>query len=188
VLLSTSVPFLSFSVNAAVTILTYCSLIMSAGSIIVGLAIFKQYRAKGADVPLKAVIILERIFRESHGIERLAVICSLPYVFLMWSLFLFLAALLIMCFDQTDTPTRVPTGVACVIVSLSIFWCLLTAGSPDKEETLSRRRAQEQHERQGTRNEKDAGAMNARRSSSLLERYRRSMGGSSTPATEGEEA
>ena len=37
-------------------IVTYISIICSVGSIIIGLIIFKQYRAKGADTPLRAVI------------------------------------------------------------------------------------------------------------------------------------
>lgn len=84
-------------------IVTYISIICSVGSIIIGLAIFKQYRAKGADTPLRAVrpitidlplrtwvhlflqvVVLKRILKEPFGLERLAIICSLPYVLLMW--------------------------------------------------------------------------------------------------------
>ena len=37
-------------------IVTYISTICSVGSIVLGLIIFKQYRAKGADTPLRAVM------------------------------------------------------------------------------------------------------------------------------------
>ncbi|KAG2123804.1 hypothetical protein DEU56DRAFT_828767 [Suillus clintonianus] len=93
VLLSTNIGFLAIaSVDASSTdssrsgaqIVIYCSVICSIGSIIIGLVIFKQYRAKGADTPVKAITILKRIFLERYGLERLAVICSLPYVLLMW--------------------------------------------------------------------------------------------------------
>lgn len=65
VLLSTNVGFLAWSDNGrageinsptAAQIMTYISIICSVGSIIVGLTIFKQYRAKGADTPLRAVM------------------------------------------------------------------------------------------------------------------------------------
>ena len=65
VLLSTNVGLLAWSDNGktgeinsptAPQIMTYISIICSVGSIIIGLTIFKQYRAKGADTPLRAVI------------------------------------------------------------------------------------------------------------------------------------
>ena len=37
-------------------IMAYISIICTVGSILIGLAIFKQYRAKGADTPLRAVV------------------------------------------------------------------------------------------------------------------------------------
>lgn len=64
-LLSTNVGFLAWgdsgregSINkpTAAQIVSYISIICSVGSIIIGLAIFKQYRAKGADTPLRAVM------------------------------------------------------------------------------------------------------------------------------------
>ena len=66
VLLSTNVGFLAWGdhngsgINSptAAQIVTYISIICSAGSIIIGLAIFKQYRAKGADTPLRAVTLI----------------------------------------------------------------------------------------------------------------------------------
>lgn len=66
VLLSTNVGLLSWGdggrkggINSptAVQIVTYISIICTVGSIIIGLAIFKQYRAKRADTPLRAVTI-----------------------------------------------------------------------------------------------------------------------------------
>lgn len=65
VLLSTNVGLLAWSDNGKTgginsptpeQIITYISIICSVGSIIIGLAIFKQYRAKGADTPLRAVM------------------------------------------------------------------------------------------------------------------------------------
>ncbi|KAG2106550.1 uncharacterized protein F5147DRAFT_700325 [Suillus discolor] len=128
VLLSTSIGFLAIgSVDSSGAdgsrtggqIVIYCSVICSIGSIIIGLIIFKQYRAKGADTPLKAIIILKRIFRERYGLERLAVICSLPYILLMWSLILFSIAVFEIAFDKTDAETRTPVAVAISLLLLS---------------------------------------------------------------------
>ncbi|KAG1791837.1 uncharacterized protein HD556DRAFT_1382955 [Suillus plorans] len=145
VLLSTSIGFLAIGTvdssgadgsRSGAQIVIYCSVICSIGSIIIGLIIFKQYRAKGADTPLKAIIILKRIFRERYGLERLAVICSLPYILLMWSLILFSIAVFEIAFDRTDAETRTPVAVAISLLLLSVFGSLYTAGPRDKEENV----------------------------------------------------
>ncbi|KIK72851.1 hypothetical protein PAXRUDRAFT_625904 [Paxillus rubicundulus Ve08.2h10] len=119
--------------RSSVQIITYVSTIGSVGSIILGLAIFKQYRAKGADTPLRAVTVLKRILREPYGLERIAIICSLPYVLLMWSLIAFLGTLVVICYNDTDLEVRIPVSVALALIFLSVFSCLYTAGPPDKE-------------------------------------------------------
>ncbi|KAH0831852.1 hypothetical protein J3R83DRAFT_12703, partial [Lanmaoa asiatica] len=143
VLLSTNVGLLAWSEGGKTgginspspeQIVTYISIICSAGSIITGLAIFKQYRAKGADTPLRAVVVLKRILKESFGLERLAIICSLPYVLLMWSLIAFLAAFAIIFYKETGIQVRVPVTVALFLIFLCLFFCMYTAGPPDKED------------------------------------------------------
>ncbi|KAG0708426.1 hypothetical protein DFH29DRAFT_870955 [Suillus ampliporus] len=83
---------------------------------------FKQYRAKGADTPVRAVTILKRIFREQYGLERLAVICSLPYILLMWSLVLFSIAFCENSFNRTSDETRVPVAVAVLLCAIICVW------------------------------------------------------------------
>ncbi|KIJ64598.1 hypothetical protein HYDPIDRAFT_111969 [Hydnomerulius pinastri MD-312] len=120
--------------RSAVQIVTYVSIICSVGSIIIGLAIFKQYRAKGADTPLRAVTVLKRILKETYGLERLAIICSLPYILLMWSLIAFLGAFSVIFYNKTDPQVRVPVSVTLALVLLFLFSCMYTAGPPDKED------------------------------------------------------
>ncbi|KAG2147394.1 uncharacterized protein EDB93DRAFT_1146902 [Suillus bovinus] len=145
VLLSTSIGFLTIgSVDSrgadgsrsGAQIVIYCSIVCSIGSIIIGLIIFKQYRAKSADTPLRAIIVLKRILRERYGLERLAVICSLPYILLMWSLILFSIAVFEITFNSTDVQTRTPVAVAISLLLLSVFGSLYTAGPRDKEEKV----------------------------------------------------
>ncbi|KAH7885495.1 hypothetical protein F5I97DRAFT_2033940 [Phlebopus sp. FC_14] len=142
VLLSTSVSVLAISSvdeagrdgsRSAIQIVIYLSIICSVGSIIIGLAIFKQYRAKGADTPLRAVAVLKRILRETYGLERLAIICSLPYVLLVWSFIAFLGAFAIVFYDRTDKQVRIPVSIVLGLVILALFSCLHTAGPPDKD-------------------------------------------------------
>lgn len=145
VLLSTNIGFLAIgsvdsssadSSRSGAQIVTYCSVVCSIGSIIIGLVIFKQYRAKGADTPARAILILKRIFREQYGLERLAVICSLPYISLMWSLILFSIAFCENAFSRADVETRTPVAVAISLVLLFVFGSLYTAGPRDKEEKV----------------------------------------------------
>ncbi|KAN0074706.1 hypothetical protein V8E55_011755 [Tylopilus felleus] len=143
VLLSTNVGLLSWGdggrkggINSptAVQIVTYISIICTVGSIIIGLAIFKQYRAKRADTPLRAVVVLRRILKEPFGLERLSIICSLPYVLLMWGLIAFLLAFGIIFYEQTGIQVRIPVSVALFLVLLCLFFCLYTAGPPERED------------------------------------------------------
>lgn len=145
VLLSTDIGFLAIgsvdsssadSSRSGAQIVIYCSVICSIGSIIIGLVIFKQYRAKGADTPARAIIILKRIFCERYGLERLAVICSLPYILLMWSLILFSIAFCETMLSGTDVQTRTPVAVAISLVLLFVFGSLYTAGPRDKEKVM----------------------------------------------------
>ena len=108
-LLSTNVGLLAWSDNGktgginsptAAQIMTYISIICSVGSIIIGLAISNRYRAMGADTPLRVVMpiaidlllglplsqvmVLRRILEKPMRLAMVAIVCSLPYVFLMW--------------------------------------------------------------------------------------------------------
>ncbi|KAG9315978.1 hypothetical protein JVU11DRAFT_3636 [Chiua virens] len=155
VLLSTNVAFLAYNdqgkgsgVNdpTAAQIVTYISIVFSVGSIIIGLMIFKQYRATGADTPLGAVVVLKRILKSPFGLERLSIICCLPYVLLLWGLIAFLAALGIDFYKDTGIKVRIPTTAALSILFLCLFFCLYTAGPPDKEkeeQRLQKRRLKE---------------------------------------------
>ncbi|KAL4081115.1 hypothetical protein J3A83DRAFT_4409219 [Scleroderma citrinum] len=140
VLLSTSTSVLAInsvdnSTNggsrSAVQIAIYTSIILSVGSIAVGLAIFQQYRAKGVDTPLRAVAVLRCIFDETYGLERLAIACSLPHVLLIYSLAVFLCAFSIDFYLRTDSKVWIPVSITLVIVFLSLFTSIHPASSGD---------------------------------------------------------
>ncbi|KAG1763635.1 hypothetical protein EDD22DRAFT_886664 [Suillus occidentalis] len=129
------------SSRSGAQIVVYCSVICSIGSIIIGLVIFKQYRAKGADTPARAIIILKRIFRKQYGLERNC--CYLqPAVHLtdveVNFLILFSIAFCENAFSRTDVQTRTPVAVAISLVFSFVFGSLYTAGPRDKEEKVGR--------------------------------------------------
>lgn len=148
VLLSTSVSVLAISsidnagiggTRSSVQIAIYTSIILSVGSIAAGLALFQQYRAKGADTPLRAVAFLRSILDETYGLERLAIACSLPYVLLMWSLIVFLCAFSIEFYNQTDSKVRIPVSIALVLVFFSLFTCIHPASTGNAGATTDTR-------------------------------------------------
>ncbi|KAI6113989.1 hypothetical protein F5141DRAFT_1103497 [Pisolithus sp. B1] len=136
VLLSTSIGVLQIgSIDAAtapgkrsaIQIIIYTSIIFSVGSIVIGLLIMQQYRAKGADTPLRAVAVLERILKKPYGLERLAVACCLPTVLLVWSLITFLTALSIVFYYQTNVAVQIPVTTALGLIVIALFGCLHTS-------------------------------------------------------------
>lgn len=138
VLLSTSVSVLAINSidnagvggrRSSVQIAIYTSIILSVGSIAAGLALFQQYRAKGADTPLRAVAFLRSILDETYGLERLAIACSLPHVLLMWSLIVFLCAFSVEFYNQTDSNVRIPVSITLVLVFFSLFTCVHPAST-----------------------------------------------------------
>jgi hypothetical protein len=107
VLLSTNVGLLAWSDNGktggissptAAQIMTYISIICSVGSIVVSFVILRQYHAVDSPLrvvmpiaidllfglPLPQVVGLKRILKSSFGLERLAIMFSLPYALLVW--------------------------------------------------------------------------------------------------------
>lgn len=102
--------------------------------------------------------MLRRILKEPFGLERLSIICSLPYVLLMWGyvgrfeynvlaltrrdrLVAFLGAFGIIFYDGTATHVRIPVTIALFLLVLCLFFCLYTAGPPEKEDQKPPRRS-----------------------------------------------
>ncbi|KAI5991161.1 hypothetical protein EDD15DRAFT_1118414 [Pisolithus albus] len=112
--------------RSAVQIIISTSIICSVGSIAVGLLMMQQYRAKGADTPLRAVTVLKRILKKPYGLERLAVACCLPAVLLIWSLLTFFVALSIVFYYQTSFAAQLPVTTALGLVVLALCGCLNT--------------------------------------------------------------
>ncbi|KAH9962948.1 hypothetical protein BC827DRAFT_1375672, partial [Russula dissimulans] len=110
----------------------------SIGSIVIGLLLVRHNRSKQKEDPAGASAYL---FSNSHrifGLEPMAVIFSLPWALLMWSMVLFFIALLLFSFTISNAPTRVFVTVVSVVTASLIGWCIRTAWETTEDEDLWR--------------------------------------------------
>ncbi|KAF9234246.1 hypothetical protein BU15DRAFT_10126, partial [Melanogaster broomeanus] len=129
VLLGANVGFLAIqSVDAgegrSVTqIASYTSLVFSFGSIALGLT-FIGLNLTGRERGSEAAKFLRRMSDEQHGLEKLAIIYSLPYAFLMWSMLLFLLAFSVEWCKPGNKATTFTVASVLVVVFGLIIWCI----------------------------------------------------------------
>ncbi|KAJ6595611.1 hypothetical protein DFH09DRAFT_1410240 [Mycena vulgaris] len=101
---------------------SYLSILTSIGAIIIELLLVKQNRDRDR---LTASDAAEFIFNRTHptlGLETLAVLYSLPYAMLIWSMVS--AAFSFMCFEGSSVVTRTLIAVLWAAVATLILWCL----------------------------------------------------------------
>ncbi|KAJ7138528.1 hypothetical protein C8R43DRAFT_928893 [Mycena crocata] len=106
---------------------SYLSMLTSIGSIIVGLLLMKQHRNRDAEAAPDAARFLYNRMHPTLGLETLAVLYSLPYAMLIWSMVSFLAAFSFMCFENSSLITRTLVGVLWAAVAALILWCIFSA-------------------------------------------------------------
>ncbi|KAJ7921495.1 hypothetical protein B0H13DRAFT_2655993 [Mycena leptocephala] len=99
--------------RSSAQISSYLSTLMSIGSIIIGLLLMKQNRAK----------FISHQPQQSLGLETHAILYSLPYAMLIWSTVFFLAAFLFMCFEHPSLVTRTLVIVFPPTIVALILWC-----------------------------------------------------------------
>ncbi|KAJ7185533.1 hypothetical protein C8R46DRAFT_1060901 [Mycena filopes] len=102
---------------------SYLSVMYSIGSIMLGLLLVTQYR--NAET-MSSAEASQFMYKHSSvlGLEKLAVLYSLPYALLMWSVALFVVALSFLCFQHSSFVTRMLVGIVSLIVGALIFWCI----------------------------------------------------------------
>ncbi|KAF7325825.1 hypothetical protein MKEN_00433200 [Mycena kentingensis (nom. inval.)] len=111
--------------RTATQISSYLSMITSIGTIIVGLLLLKQNRNRDREsAPAAAVYLFNRI-HPKHGLETLAILYSLPYAMLIWSMVSFLAAFSFMCFEDADLKTRSLVAILWGAVAALVLWCIV---------------------------------------------------------------
>ncbi|KAF9443577.1 hypothetical protein P691DRAFT_764150 [Macrolepiota fuliginosa MF-IS2] len=104
-------------------ICSYLSIILSVSSIVLGQLFSRYHRIKGWEH------FDERItdnfnFLLDVGCSHLAIMYSLPYALLSWSLIGFLAAFLVMCFRGTQNDVRLIVGIPSSTITVIMLYCL----------------------------------------------------------------
>ncbi|KAI0296393.1 hypothetical protein BC826DRAFT_934163 [Russula brevipes] len=74
-----------------------------------------------------ALLLATYLFKNTHktfGFEPMAIIFSLPWALLMWSMVVFFIALLLLCFTISNMATRIFVGFISVLMASLIVWCI----------------------------------------------------------------
>ncbi|KAJ6625594.1 hypothetical protein B0H10DRAFT_620585 [Mycena sp. CBHHK59/15] len=100
-------------------ILSYISIVLVVGSIILGLCLVRQHRTRHFGTAAEA-----HNFLHARRLETLAILYSLPYVLLLYGMLFFFGAFLFRCLWSTTLTTQLTVGIFLVIISLLIIWCL----------------------------------------------------------------
>lgn len=106
---------------------SYLSMLTSIGAVLIGLLLVKQHRDWAHETAENASRF---IFSRTHptlGLETLAILYSLPYAMLIWSMVSFLAAFSFMCFEKSSLVTRTLVGALWAVVGALILWCAFAA-------------------------------------------------------------
>ncbi|KAG1799726.1 uncharacterized protein HD556DRAFT_1230953 [Suillus plorans] len=126
VLLNANVGFLAINTvdrggRDAIQMASYMSLVTSLGSIAVGLFFVAHDRISGQSTVTEAAEFLGRLHNRKHGLEKLAIIYSLPKALLMWGMAFFFAAFSIDWWTAGDKTSRTIVGSVTLVVLVMIF-------------------------------------------------------------------
>jgi len=129
VLLNANVSFLqipSMKPDSAQQFFINMSLIASLASIVLGLIFIGQNRIDERNTPTETARFLHRLWHKKHGLEKLAIIYSLPQILLMWGMVLFFAgAAFQWCFPEKMSLQFSAVGFM-IPVTLLVVWCIWT--------------------------------------------------------------
>ncbi|KAH8987917.1 hypothetical protein EDB92DRAFT_1801044 [Lactarius akahatsu] len=100
------------------------SIVTSAGSVVIGLLLVRRNSAKQNEDPAGASNYLFQITHRVFGLEPMAIVFSLPWALLMWSMVTFFVALSLFCFRTSNAPTRKFVAVTFAIVAALVGWCI----------------------------------------------------------------
>jgi hypothetical protein len=125
VLLNANVGFLAINTvdrggRDAIQLASYMSLVTSLGSIVLGLFFVSHNRTSGQNTAMEAAVFLGKLHNRTHGMERLAIIYSLPKALLMWGMAFFFAAFSIDWWTAGDMTSRTIVGTVTLVVLVMI--------------------------------------------------------------------
>ncbi|KAK7044635.1 hypothetical protein R3P38DRAFT_3388945 [Favolaschia claudopus] len=117
--------------RSAAQISSYVSILASIGSIVVGLLLTKHHRGRDRASAADAANFMLSRTHPTLGLETLAVLYSLPYALLIWSMVAFMAAFSFMCFVQASLLPRMLVAGAWTAVAALVLWCIVNAWDTD---------------------------------------------------------
>ncbi|KAH9168447.1 hypothetical protein EDB89DRAFT_2203149 [Lactarius sanguifluus] len=110
------------------------SLVFSIGSIITGLLLIQHNNLLTTKNPKNAWRYLHWMKWPVVGLEPLAIVFSLTYALLMWSVWGFFVALLLFTFQDTSGKILILVGIAAGIITTLIVWCIKHTWDPEGRE------------------------------------------------------
>jgi hypothetical protein len=105
---------------------------------VTGLLLARHNRTKQKEDPAGASTYLYQNSHRSFGLEPMAIILSLPWALLMWSMVIFFIALLLFCFKISNLATRISVTIMTVLMAVLIIWCIRTAWESTEGEDVWR--------------------------------------------------
>jgi len=134
VLLNANVAFLAFQSfdifsstpfhRSPAQIASYLSVVVSIGSILLGLLLIRKNRDKSEDTIDEVLEFLQSHKHPTRGLEALAIMYSLPYALLIWGIISFLSAFALVWFTGTSLTTQLLIAVACLAMAALVIWCI----------------------------------------------------------------
>ncbi|KAI0253083.1 hypothetical protein BJV78DRAFT_1390005 [Lactifluus subvellereus] len=103
------------------------SIVASVGCIVIDLLLVRYTSSKPKPSSASSSIYQYQRSRRIFGYESMAIVFSLPWALLMWSMVSFFVALLLSCFTHSNAPTRISVVAMSGIVACLTVWSILTA-------------------------------------------------------------
>ncbi|VDC02730.1 unnamed protein product [Peniophora sp. CBMAI 1063] len=111
--------------HSPAAIASYVSIICSIGSIVLGLMLVHHNRTKNREDSDDAAAYMKRKDSFHFHHEPLAILYSLPYALLMWSMLSFATSVVIFTLDKTDIVTQSTVALISFGVSCLTIWCVI---------------------------------------------------------------
>ncbi|KAG1761609.1 hypothetical protein EDD22DRAFT_847647 [Suillus occidentalis] len=137
VVLNANVAFLSLVVGDTLPrTFSYISAMTSVGVVVLGLILVRQNQRKEQNSAEQANLLLTRMSHPVFGIEALAIIYSLPYALLMWSMVFFVIAFACMIFGSATPVTQGAFSATGGLVCVFVFWTVWTTRAASERKDL----------------------------------------------------
>lgn len=130
VLLNANVGFLAISSvdlngRSPIQVASYMSLVASMGSMILGLLLVSHNRTMGQGTRLHAEIFLSGLHDREHGLEKLAIIYSLPKALLIWGMVFFFAVFSINWWSPGNISSRAIVSSVILVVFVMMVYSII---------------------------------------------------------------